>query len=380
MGRKANPLTPRLIDPSREAGGTSIAVRYAAAFAEKGVHKGISNAGSRMLLAQCEGHDLPITVDDGHYGLSYVANPHSAYVLYARREIELVNIRQGRHAMSAGLTLLDRVLRWIDIGRIVHVDNWLLSTNLHGQWRGEGLPALRALLSHRFPDHFLALRSVDIWSSPELLKAARDDGWTLLPARQIWVVDDLARQWRSRNNAGNDRRALARSGLQVERLRVLPRAEAERIAELYRQLYIEKYSSLNPLFTPEFIMLTHAIGMIDYRVARDPDGRIQAVAGMTLRDGVMTPTVVGYDTSRPSSEALYRIACYMFCEAAEQEGWRLHGSAGAGDFKRARGARGVIEYMALYTGHLPPFKRWSIRLLGALLERCLVPVMQKEGW
>ena len=369
-----------LVEHPDRASGDTLPARYAASLASIGTGHWIANAQSRMLLAQCCGHDLPLTVDEDSYDLSYVANPHSAYALYSRREIELVGLHHGRRAALAGVSLLDRLLRWIDIGRIVHIDNWLLSTNLHGAWRGEGLANLREQLTARFPHHFLALRSLDNWASPDLLGAARNDGWVLLPARQIWVVDDLARRWRSRNNAGNDRRALARSGLRVERAECFTQADQARIAELYRQLYIEKYSALNPVFTPEFVGLTQRIGLIDYRVARDADGQIMAVAGMMVRDGIMTPTVVGYDTSRPASDALYRIACYMFCEAAEQEGWRLHGSAGAAGFKRARGARGVIEYMAIYVDHLPRHKRWIVCLLASLLESWVVPIMRQEGW
>ena len=368
-----------LIDTPAQMRGSAPAA-YAAALAEAGTARWIANAGSRLLLARCAGHDLPITLDEGGYGLSYVANPHSAYALYARREIELVGLQRGRMAAVAGVGLLDRLLRAADVARICHIDNWLLSTNLHGGWRGEGLGELRRALAARFPGHFLALRSLDAWSSPELLEAARADGWILLPARQIWVVDDLASDWRPRNNAANDRRALARSGLSIERARALSPADAARIAELYSLLYVAKYSPLNPVFTADFVALTQRLGLIDYRLARAADGQIMAVAGMLVRDGVMTPTVVGYDTARPASEALYRIACYLFCEAAEQAGWRLHGSAGAADFKRARGAHGVIEYMAVQADHLSAARRAVVRGLAAALQRWAVPMMQKEGW
>ena len=58
---------------------------------------------------------------------------------------------------------------------------------------------IRAFLAERFPDHLLAIRSVDDWSAPALAAAARDDGWAMVPSRQIWVVDDLARDWRARS-------------------------------------------------------------------------------------------------------------------------------------------------------------------------------------
>ena len=105
------------------------------------------------------------------------------------------------------------LLKAARINRIVHLGNWLLSTNLHGGWRGEGVTAAREALAAAHPDHLLGIRSVDDWSSPGLREALAADGWILVPSRQIWVVDDLARDWTTRNDFGNDRRLVARSPL-----------------------------------------------------------------------------------------------------------------------------------------------------------------------
>jgi hypothetical protein len=358
----------------------TVAGRYVAALARDGVGHYVANASSRMALLALGERRLPVTVDDGGYGRSYVASPHSAYVPYVREEIDIVGMRRGRGLARAGLAVLDRLLRAADLNRCVHVDNWLLSTNLHDGWDGAELAEIRRLLAERFPQHLLILRSLDRWSSPNLLEAARTDGWILVPARQIWVVDDLARDWRPRNNQANDRRALAASGLTVEEPEMFDDTQAARVAELYRLLYVDRYSALNPVFTPAFIQLTQRIGMIRYRIARDREGRIMAVAGMMARGEVMTPPVVGYDTRRPTQEALYRIASWMFCDWAMTRGLRLHGSAGAADFKRRRGAHGEIEYMAVHAGHLSAARRTTVRALAGMLEVWLVPMMRRQGW
>jgi hypothetical protein len=101
---------------------------------------------------------------------------------------------------------------------------------------------------------------------------------------------------------------------------------------------------------------------------------------MLEREGIMTPSVVGYDTTRPQSEALYRIAAFLFCEWAMDRGLALHGSAGAAHFKRLRGARGVIEYLAVHAGHLSSQRRLAITLLAGALERYVTPMMKREGW
>lgn len=374
-------MTPHLLtDAAAMERQGSLPARYMAALARNGTAAFVANARSAPMLLCYGDRCLPLTVDEGGHGGSYVASPHSAYVLYAREEMDLVGMQRFRWAGNAMLELLDRVLRGIAFNRAVHLDNWLLSTNLHGDWGGSELPAMRACLAARFPEHFLILRSLDAWSCPALLEAARADGWILLPARQIWVVDDLARDWRPRHNHANDRRALARSGLAVEDLEAVGAADAARIAQLYHQLYVGRYSALNPVFTDRFVMLAVDTGLCRYRVARAENGQIMAVAGMVVRNGIMTPPVVGYATERPRQEALYRIASYLFSDWALQRGLALHGSAGAADFKRRRGAHGVIEYMAVHAGHLAPARRHAVRLLASLLERVMVPMMRKEGW
>lgn len=348
---------------------------YITAVACGGARAMASNVRTRWLALASEGRVLPVTVNDGAVGDSYVCLPHSAYVRYALREMQLVGIR-GRTLLSPLIRAAGRLLLAAGINRIVHIDNWLLSTNLHGDWNGADLTTVRAALTERFPHHILAIRSVDDWSSPALAAAARHDDWIMIPSRQIWVTDDLARDWSSHNEYGNDRRLVARSGLGLEAANV---SDAVRIADLYHQLYVGKYSALNPVFTPRFVAETLASGLIDYRVARALDGRIMAVAGLLARGDVATPPVVGYDTSAPRSAGLYRVASWMFGQMALDRGLRLHGSAGASEFKRLRGAHGVIEYWAMYVAHLPPHRRLAIRALAALLENYAVPMMKRRG-
>ncbi len=292
----------------------------------RGAETFVSNVSTRLSSLEVDGRTMPLTVDDGVPGGSYVCSPHSAYALYARDEIGMVDVGMAALPARAAIAGIGAMLRAARMDRIVHLGNWMLSTNLHGGWRGEELAEARRSIVDRFPDHLVGVRSIDDWSSPGLRQAMLDDGWVLVPSRQVWVVDDLAKEWRPRGNHDNDRRALARSGLAISDLDRMSKPEAARIAELYRLLYVERYSAFNPILTAAFVETSHRTGMLSYRVARNAGGTIMAVAGMWERGGTMTPPVVGYDIARPQSEALYRIACWMFMERAMERGWRLHGS------------------------------------------------------
>ena len=372
---------PELVSSARELEDDgSLAARHVAALRNAGLSSLIANAASEPLLLRHGPWRLPVTVEDGSYGNTYVASPHSAYVLYARDEIDIVGMKLGRTAARGVLGVMDGLLRCLRINRTVHLDNWLLSTNLHGDWKGEGLPAMREMLSARFPDHFLVLRSLDPWSCPELLEAAREDGWVLMPSRQIWVTSDLRTQWKKRNNSQNDRRALRKSGLRVEEITTIGDTDAERIADLYHQLYIGRYSGLNPRFTARFITASARNGLLEYRVARDANGTIMAAAGMRVAGAIATLPLLGYDLSRPRSEALYPIASYLASEWAMERDLRFNGSAGAGHYKQLRGATGQIEYVAVHASHLPRVRRAGLAFLARSLNALMVPMLEKQGW
>jgi hypothetical protein len=365
------------LEASGAAGDSDLATRYLRLVARAGVGAMVSNVRTRWLGLRSGGRVFPLTVNDGEVGDSYVCLPHTAYALYARRELELEELGPLKWLLRPLLALGGRLLLALGINRIVHIDNWLLSTNLHGDWAGEDIAAIRGSLAARFPSHILAIRSLDAWSCPRLLDAVRADGWVCVPSRQIWVTRDLQRQWKPRHAVREDARMLRKLKYRVEDLEQVSAEDAARIALLYRMLYVDKYSGLNPVFTPAFIAATQSEGILRYRVARDAQGRICAVAGSFVRGDVLTPPVVGYDTSAPQAAALYRVATLLFSQAAANAGLRLNGSAGAAHFKRLRGAQGEIEYTAMSIRHLPPARRAMVRALAGVLNGVVVPVMKR---
>ena len=95
----------------------SLAGRYMAALAANGSDQLIGNAASQALLLRHDKYRLPVTVEDGDYGHTYVASPHSAYVLYARDEIDIVGLIDVFEALperegDGHYLMIDYVCRW----------------------------------------------------------------------------------------------------------------------------------------------------------------------------------------------------------------------------------------------------------------------------
>jgi len=358
--------------------GTEMERAYLSAFAG-GSAAMIANLRTRVLGLRSGARVFPVTVNEAEYGDAYVALPHSAYALYAKAELGIVDIGPWRPALAALASGAGAAMRAARLNRIVHVDNWMLSTNLHDGWAGEDIPAIRELLVRRFPDHFLAVRSLTEWSDADLIDRLRRGGWRLLPARQIYVTDDLDRDWAPRRDTRRDLRLLARTPCQIDRLETLAPGDAARIAELYAMLYLDRYSTLNPAFTPAYIEMTHREKILTYRGLRDEIGGLVAVVGCLARGGVLTTPVVGYDTRRAAAEGLYRMASVLFAQMAREDGARLNGSAGAADFKRHRGARPVLEYTSYFARHLAWPRRATLAAMSRVLDSVAAPLLAERG-
>jgi hypothetical protein len=359
--------------------GATLERAYLEAFARLGSPALIANLRTRVLGLRSGERVFPVTVNEAEYGDAYVCLPHTAYALYAKAELRLVDAGPWTPALGLLADAAGAVMRAISINRIVHLGNWMLSTNLHGGWGGEDLAEMRDLLVARFPDHLVAVRSINAWSDSALLEGCRRDGWALLPSRQIYVTDDLDLDWAPRRSTRRDLVLTARSPYRRDDLADLAPGDAERIAELYAMLYLQRYSALNPAFTPAFIAMTHRERVFQYSGFRDADGVLVAVVGCLARGGVLTTPIVGYDTGRPAAEGLYRLASVRFAQMARACGARLNGSAGAADFKRHRGARPVVEYTAVYARHLSLARRAAIGGMERALNRIAVPLMAERG-
>jgi hypothetical protein len=378
-----NANEPELFDPadgpaSGWPAGATLERAYLEAFAS-GSTAMIANLRTQALGLRCGERIFPVTVNEAEYGDAYVCLPHSAYALYAKAELGIVDVGAWTPALSALASAAGGVMRAGRINRIVHVGNWMLSTNLHGGWAGEELPAIRELLVRRFPHHFLAVRSLNGWSDAALIERFRQDGWGLLPSRQIYVTDDLGRDWAPRRDTRRDLQLLSRTPYEVDPLVTLRPGDSARIAELYAMLYLDRYSTLNPAFTPAFIEMTHREQIFTYRGLRDTDGTLAAVVGCFVCDGVLTTPIVGYDTARPAAEGLYRLASVLFAQIAQTGGLRLNGSAGAADFKRHRGARPIVEYTAYFAGHLTWPRRAMLAGMSRMLTSVAAPLMAERG-
>lgn len=323
--------------------------------------------------------ELPLTVNDGEWENSWICSPWTHYIGYADEEIARALGPVGAKAAGALLAMLGAWLRRARINRVVMVNNWLLSTNPWPRWDGGGLRDVLAAMRESWPGHAIVFRSLNAKESASLLEALPDAGAFLIPSRQVWWYEPGSEAvWKS-PDLRKDLRLLGRGDLEVVPHEAIGTEDIESLNQLYGRLYLEKYSRHNPRFTTAWFRHLHREHLAHFTGLRDPSGAWVGVEACCEHHGVLTSPVVGYDLSLPRSLGLYRRLAALPILEARRRGLPLNLSAGVGPFKSLRGGEPVMEFLAVFAGHLPSTRFLPWRAIHELSARLLAPYVQRHG-
>jgi hypothetical protein len=250
--------------------------------------------------------------------------------------------------------------------RAVQAGSLPFSTTLRTPEEEQALWRLLPELRKRFPDRPLAVRHVFLDRLPEDLP----EGAVLLPVRPIYLLDLRQPDAPRSENFRRDRNLFKRSGLRVMADEEFDAARVLEALELYQEVYREKHSPRAAIYTPDFIALARARGWLKLCGLADADsGRLLAFSGLHEIEGVTSSPMLGYVTSMDRKSMLYRHLFSMLAEHAQAEGLWDNASSGAGEYKRRRGYVPQLEHL-LVCPALCGSRRWSDRLILALVERC----------
>jgi hypothetical protein len=266
---------------------------------------------------------------------------------------------------AAGLGLiaagLERTVQW---------SSWMLSTNLHSEYLATDAPRMTELLLRRYPEHAILVRNVNDFQDPSLPKSLQDCGYELWTSRWIYFFDGRNDHFTGKSTVRRDAKALlALQNYEIVEHDSLYSEDAPRIAELYRMLYLDKHSHLNPQYTTRFVESALANKLLEFRGLRHISGRLDGIFACFSRGQVTSTPFIGYDTSLPTELGLYRHLVSMLLAQVSRKKLLLNYSSGAGEFKRRRGGTPVLEYNAIYIRHLSPARRFVLSQFGKLVNQ-----------
>ena len=329
--------------------------RYAEAFLtpliEKGVSHYIENVRTDLLVLAIDGIVLPVTVNEGEYDNSYVCSPYSFFISYARESLDFIPQPWLRQSIRMFLDALGKRMQGFELNKAAAVNNWFFSTNLYPPMEERQVISAVHTLQDAFPEHAIVFRCVDPFTNPVCYRILPQLGFEMIATRQIYFLDTNDTSFFSSRLFKSDLKLLKNSGYEIIGDGEIKEEEIPRLLELYRDLYLDKYSTLNPNYSEEFVRLALKQNLLQF-IALKKEGRIDAVAGFVERDGKMYCPFFGYDSKMPQEIGLYRILSTALMLEAKERKLFFHQSSGASMYKKIRKAKGAVEYTAVYYKHL----------------------------
>lgn len=329
--------------------------QYAQAFLtpliKNGVSHYIKNVQTDLRALIMDELAIPITINEAQYDNSYVCSPYSYFISYAGKSLDFISQQWLRHLIKGLLLGLGKTVYQFQINKVIVVNNWLYSTNLYPLLQPQQVTKIVQFLQKSFPDHAIVFRSIDPHTSPICYHTLQDIGFKYIATRQIYLIDPQVSSVCESRLFKSDLKLLKNCGYEIINGDHLRDCDIPRLLELYCDLYIQKYSDLNPAFTEDFLRLALEKNLLTFKALKK-NGRIDGIAGYVQRDGKMYCPFFGYDSQMPKEAALYRILSTVLMLEAYQNHLFFHQSSGASTFKTIRKAQGCIEYTAIFYKHL----------------------------
>lgn len=347
-------------------GGTG---RYAAFVASAGPAAVAENFGGVFGLLRRGSACVPFFLPDGAVDRSFAASLRTQFLCYPQEELSRLKQPLARAAARPLLQSAAAAAQALRLDRVVSWSDLLLSTNHHPPDLADWVGPTTAFLAAAYPDRAVVVRSLDERTHAAAIRALQAAGYLMLPSRVVYYFDGAGGGFATRNTTRRDRRLLTDGRFETLGAADFSAGEASELTQRYRQIYVEKHSRLNTRYTERFVAEAVRSGMLSFRGLRSHEGQLVGAFGIFSHGGVRTVPFIGYDTSRPAEDGLYRRLVAAMLEEVRRERWMLNYSSGADDFKLRRGGEPVLEYHAVYVGHLPMGRRLLYRSLVAAVER-----------
>lgn len=376
--------TPLLFDkftidlcPWPEGPEGEYAKRFLTPFIKKGVGHFINNIKTDLRILVGEKYVVPLSINEGEDENSFVCSPYNYYISYGAITLNSMETGWTKPIIQGMLRAMGKVLKRYEINRVVVVNNWFFSTNLYPQLTPEQLEEIAKFLRAEFPNHALIFRSVDPSTNPVCFQTLTKIGFDYIANRQIFYIDQTTQKTLFESRLfKSDLRLLEKSGYEILDGKEVAENEIPRLVELYQNLYLKKYSELNPQLNESFVSLALKQNLMQFKALKK-NGRIDGVIGYMMRDGKMFCPFFGYDRTLPKEAGLYRNLSTVLMLEAGKHNLFFHLSSGASMFKTIRKGVGCMEYMAVDYRHLGYARQFPWRLLKGLCNTIGVFYMKR---
>lgn len=315
----------------------------------------IKNAETQLYVLKINEKIIPITQNEKEYENSYLLSTY--FIISHLKE-------KSPRLFHPFVTLMGKMLKLMKINKVIIINNWLMSINPYPELSEKEMSAIIDFLTHRFPNHYFMFRSINTYESTYTFNLLKKQNFRLFFSRSYYLYNPNAPDKITHSmirKQQKDFNKIARQNYTVEEAHSLSYSESQRVLDLYRQVYISKYTKYSPQYTPRYLEELLQKKIMNLKLLKK-EGQIYGVAGFMQKENFLITNFFGYDTSIPQEEGLYRMLSGVIMEEIKKTKLLANQGSGAPDFKLWRGFTKEPEYVAIFDRHLPIYRRlfWSL--------------------
>lgn len=352
--------------------------KYPQSVLGKGVATYITNFHADFFLLEIEELLLHVIVPKRVKTNTYVCSPYGHYIAYACDNLHTIKSKTLQKIAKSLFGVFGQWLRSGAIEDVVYVNHQLLSIDLYPKsFTKEVQEQVTTFLKKKFPDKAIIFRSVNNVAYSSMSKDLENLGYGMFPTRHVYMAHAKAEELFKRRIIKSDIKLYNEMPYSVIEGKDLNDEDIMEMCRLYRNVYIEGHSSLNPEVTPEFIKLLLEENVLHFKALKDKNGEVKGFVGFQICEEVLLCPLFGYDKEDPEHSALYRILNTVLLLEARKRGLLFNAAAGASFFKKIRYPLTCMESKAVYYQHLSFRSRLRWNVLKAYANHIAAHFMKK---
>lgn len=338
----------------------------------------VSNVKTRIVPFSLNNEVWPLTINNAEYNNALICSPYTTYVTYGLHELKRFSKLWIKLAVLCNVALMSCLCRLTKINKIVIVNNNLNSLLKHPSIFTEKLPEITQRLISDYPSHAITFFRVNDVLDEKFKIALKKQGFLLFPDRTAHLFF-LHKAVMERTDTKRDLGLLGQSPYSRVSHDALRPHDAERFAELYYQLFIEKHSTCNPIYTAAYFRLALKHRWHVYTALRNSDGRIDGFVSWFVVGDILIAGPMGYDRSVNIKVGLYRQLVAIYLKHANDNKYIFNMGGGSDTFKKNRGSTPVLEYTAVYCKHLPRYRQIPWKIFQWLFNKMLKKIFSESS-
>lgn len=319
---------------------------------KNGVSKYISNLDVEIKILEVNNTLIPISFWNADQNNCYTSSlsGNFQYLLVETKNIKNPIARGFVNLFSSWIL---KIIKQTELDKIIFVNNLLLSTNLYPEISPQDKKEIHDFLLKQYPKYAIIYRSINDFSLNNL-DELQSLWYKRIVSRQVFISQEQYLDYYvKKHDMKNDERLLKKCDYFSQVKNNYTKDELLDIKACYDNLYIDKYTDLNPQFTVKYLDNLQRNKFFSLNVLRT-ENKIKAAYGYYHINGTITTPIFWY-----KNENLYRHISYLLITQTLIKAKVLNQSSGVWQYKINRGAVQHMEYSLVYYQHL----NWNQKII-----------------